>query len=134
MSSLREFRTSLREFETRGRDAVIVAVIAVRSLRTAFRSDFSLNPDCGNSIGGGTTTGRLMIAPRGLANAERDLIRTRTAEGRIGHGSVGSHMGRLPRLTTQKCQEKQQTEGTLCTMGNSLVPIQQNEPRHFWNC
>jgi hypothetical protein len=39
----------------------------------------------------GTSTGRLMIAVLGgLADVERDLIRTRTAEGRAGAVSTGS--------------------------------------------
>ena len=38
-----------------------------------------------------TSTGRLMIAVLGgLADVERDLIRTRTAEGRAGRGLAGS--------------------------------------------
>jgi DNA invertase Pin-like site-specific DNA recombinase len=43
----------------------------------------------------GTSTGRLMIAVLGgLANVERDLIRTRTAEGRSRAKAQGKHMGR----------------------------------------
>jgi DNA invertase Pin-like site-specific DNA recombinase len=39
----------------------------------------------------GTSTGRLMLAVLGgLADVERDLIRTRTAEGRAGRRSAGS--------------------------------------------
>ena len=42
----------------------------------------------------GTSTGRLMIAVLGgLANVERDLIRTRTAEGRNRAKARGKHMG-----------------------------------------
>src|SRR3954454_10776111 len=48
-----------------------------------------------------TSTGRLMIAVLGgLADVERDLIRTRTAEGRNCAKARGQHMGRprpLPR-------------------------------------
>src|SRR5258708_37504215 len=48
----------------------------------------------------GTSTGRLMIAVLGgLADVERDLIRTRTAEGRSRAQKRGPHMGRPPRLT-----------------------------------
>ena len=52
----------------------------------------------------GTSTGRLMIAVLGgLADVERDLIRTRTAEGRSRAKAQGQHMGRPPALTpTQK--------------------------------
>ena len=44
-----------------------------------------------------TSTGRLMIAVLGgLADVERDLIRTRTAEGRSRAKDRGQHMGRPP--------------------------------------
>src|ERR1700693_3466934 len=47
-----------------------------------------------------TSTGRLMIAILGgLADVERDLIRTRTAEGRTRAIARGQHMGRPPKLT-----------------------------------
>ena len=50
-----------------------------------------------------TSTGRLMIAVLGgLADAERDLIRTRTAEGRSRAKARGQHMGRPPKLTPQQ--------------------------------
>jgi len=49
----------------------------------------------------GTSTGRLMLAVLGgLADVERDLIRTRTAEGRSRAKAQGKHMGRPPSLTT----------------------------------
>ena len=49
------------------------------------------------------STGRLMIAILGrLADAERDLIRTRTAEGRSRAKARGQHMGRPPKLTPQQ--------------------------------
>ena len=45
----------------------------------------------------GTSTGRLMLAVLGgLADVERDLIRTRTAEGRSQAKARGQHMGRPP--------------------------------------
>ena len=48
------------------------------------------------SLAPGTSTGRLMLAVLGgLADVERDLIRTRTAEGRI-RKAHGKHMGRTP--------------------------------------
>jgi DNA invertase Pin-like site-specific DNA recombinase len=47
----------------------------------------------------GTSTGRLMLAVLGgLADVERDLIRTRTAEGRNRAKAQGKHMGRPPTL------------------------------------
>jgi len=49
----------------------------------------------------GTSTGRLMLAVLGgLADVERDLIRTRTAEGRSRAKAQGKHMGRPPSLQT----------------------------------
>ena len=53
-----------------------------------------------------TSTGRLMIAVLGgLADVERDLIRTRTAEGRNRAKARGQHMGRPPKLTPQQQKE-----------------------------
>jgi DNA invertase Pin-like site-specific DNA recombinase len=54
----------------------------------------------------GTSTGRLMIAVLGgLADVERDLIRTRTAEGRSRAKARGQHMGQPPKLTPQQQKE-----------------------------
>ena len=54
----------------------------------------------------GTSTGRLMIAVLGgLADVERDLIRTRTAEGRSRAQKRGQHMGRPPKLTAEQQAE-----------------------------
>jgi DNA invertase Pin-like site-specific DNA recombinase len=54
----------------------------------------------------GTSTGRLMIAVLGgLADVERDLIRTRTAEGRSRAEAQGKHMGRPPSLTPAQIKE-----------------------------
>lgn len=56
-----------------------------------------------------TSTGRLMLAVLGgLADVERDLIRTRTAEGRSRATARGQHMGRPPRLTPQQASEARQ--------------------------
>jgi DNA invertase Pin-like site-specific DNA recombinase len=53
-----------------------------------------------------TSTGRLMIAVLGgLADVERDLIRTRTAEGRSQAKARGQHMGRPRKLTPQQQKE-----------------------------
>src|SRR3954447_7029474 len=47
-----------------------------------------------------TSTGRLIIAVLGgLADVERDLIRTRTSEGRSRAKARGVHLGRPPKLT-----------------------------------
>src|SRR3954468_12423864 len=54
----------------------------------------------------GTSTGRLMIAVLGgLADVERDLIRTRTAEGRSRAKAQGKHIGRPPSLTPEQQKE-----------------------------
>jgi DNA invertase Pin-like site-specific DNA recombinase len=54
----------------------------------------------------GTSTGRLMLAVLGgLADVERDLIRTRTAEGRSRAKAQGKHMGRPPSLTSAQQKE-----------------------------
>lgn len=56
-----------------------------------------------------TSTGQLMLAVLGgLAEVERDLIRTRTAEGRSRAMARGQHMGRPPALTTQQQAEARQ--------------------------
>src|SRR6266567_2876909 len=62
----------------------------------------------------GTSTGRLMIAVLGgLADVERDLIRTRAAEGRSRAKGRGQHMGRPSKLTPQQQAEarKRRSEG-----------------------
>src|ERR1700726_1674694 len=63
----------------------------------------------------GTSTGRLMLAILGgLADVERDLIRTRTAEGRSRAKDRGKHMGRPPKLTdAQKAEaRRRRAQGT----------------------
>jgi DNA invertase Pin-like site-specific DNA recombinase len=53
-----------------------------------------------------TSTGRLMIAVLGgLADVERDLIRTRTGEGRARAKLRGQHMGRPAKMTPSQTQE-----------------------------
>jgi len=52
----------------------------------------------------GTSTGRLMLAVLGgLADVERDLIRTRMAEGRSRAKAQGKHMGRAPYANSDLC-------------------------------
>jgi DNA invertase Pin-like site-specific DNA recombinase len=66
----------------------------------------------------GTSTGRLMIAVLGgLADVERDLIRTRTAEGRSRAKARGQHMGRPPKLNPaqQKEARRRRAEGATLT-------------------
>lgn len=56
-----------------------------------------------------TSTGRMMLAVSGaMADVERDLIRTRTAEGRSRATARGQHMGRPSRLTPQQAAEARQ--------------------------
>ena len=56
-----------------------------------------------------TSTGRLMIAVLGgLADVERDLIRTRTGEGRARAKLRGQHMGRPPKMTAAQKREARQ--------------------------
>jgi DNA invertase Pin-like site-specific DNA recombinase len=58
----------------------------------------------------GTSTGRLMLAVLGgLADVERDLIRTRTTEGRSRAKAQGRHMGRPPSL--RPAQRKRRSGG-----------------------
>jgi len=64
-----------------------------------------------------TGTGRLMIAfLGGLADVERDLIRTRTAEGRSRAKGRGQHMDRPPALTPQQQAEARQRRGDGATL------------------
>src|SRR3954449_3322320 len=71
----------------------------------------------------GTSTGRLMLAVLGgLADVERDLIRTRTAEGRSRAQKRGQHMGRPPKLTAAQKTEarRRRAEGaTLAELARS---------------
>ena len=64
-----------------------------------------------------TSTGRLMIAVLGgLADVERDLIRTRTAEGRSRAKARGQHMGRPLALTPQQQAEARQRRADGATL------------------
>ena len=71
----------------------------------------------------GTSTGRLMLAVLGgLADVERDLIRTRTAEGRSRAKAQGVAMGRPAALTSQQREEanRRRSEGaTLAELAKS---------------
>jgi DNA invertase Pin-like site-specific DNA recombinase len=53
----------------------------------------------------------------GLADVERDLIRTRTAEGRSRAKARGQHMGRPPSFTPQQQKEarRRRAEGATLT-------------------
>jgi DNA invertase Pin-like site-specific DNA recombinase len=70
----------------------------------------------------GTSTGRLMIAVLGgLADVERDLIRTRTAEGRSRAQKRGQHMGRPPKLTDAQKTEARRRRAEGATLAE-LAP------------
>src|SRR3981081_1196244 len=65
----------------------------------------------------GTSTGRLMLAVLGgLADVERDLIRTRTAEGRSRAKARGKHMGRPPSLTPAQQNEASRRRAQRATL------------------
>jgi DNA invertase Pin-like site-specific DNA recombinase len=70
-----------------------------------------------------SSTGRLMLAVLGgLADVERDLIRTRTAEGRSRAMAQGKAMGRPPSLTPAQMKEatRRRAQGaTLKELANS---------------
>jgi DNA invertase Pin-like site-specific DNA recombinase len=77
----------------------------------------------------GTSTGRLMLAVLGgLADVERDLIRTRTAEGRSRAKARGQPMGRPPSLNAGSTERGHQT----ARAGRDVAGIgRQLRPRHF---
>jgi DNA invertase Pin-like site-specific DNA recombinase len=65
----------------------------------------------------GTSTGRLMLAVLGgLADVERDLIRTRTAEGRSRAQKRGQRMDRKPKLTEAQQAEARQRRAEGATL------------------
>ena len=77
----------------------------------------------------GTSTGRLMIAVLGgLADVERDLIRTRTAEGRSRAKAQGQQMGRPPSLTPEQQKEATRRRAQGATL-QELAP--QLRPQHI---
>ena len=54
----------------------------------------------------------MIVVLGGLADVERDLIRTRTAEGRSRAKARGQHMGRPSKLTdAQKVEARRRAEG-----------------------
>ena len=70
----------------------------------------------------------------GLADVERDLIRTRTAEGRSRAKTQGKHMGRPPSLTPAQQKEaiRRRTQGaTLDELARSYKCEQSHDfPSH----
>src|ERR1700730_7858575 len=96
----------------------------------------------------GTRTGRLMIAVlRGLAAVDRDLIRTRTAEGRSRAKARGQHMGRPSKLTeAQKVEARRRRAegatlkelaesyyGGLATISRLMANEGEAPPPHVWS-
>jgi hypothetical protein len=83
-----------------------------------------------------TSTGRLMVAVLGaLADVERDLTRTRTAEGRSRAKAQGKHMGRRLLLSNTSTAERgHQTPRTgryVAGIGRQLRPQHiHHAPRH----
>ena len=64
-----------------------------------------------------TSTGRVWIAVLGgLADVERDLIRTRTAEGRARAQARGQRMGRPAKLTPQQQREARERRAAGATL------------------
>jgi DNA invertase Pin-like site-specific DNA recombinase len=55
----------------------------------------------------------------GLAYVERDLIRTRTAEGRSGVQNRGQHMGRPSKLTVVEGRSTSAASRTLAELARS---------------
>jgi DNA invertase Pin-like site-specific DNA recombinase len=78
----------------------------------------------------GTSSGRLMLAVLGgLADVERDLIRTRTAEGRSRAKAQGKHMGRPPSLTPSQKKEAMRRRSQALRLMNSPAATMSAEPR-----
>src|ERR1700738_3349324 len=77
-----------------------------------------------------TSTGRLMIAILGgLADVERDLFRTRTAEGGSRAKARGKHMGPTPSLPLQQQTEARQRRAEGATLKDPR-PILQRQHGH----
>jgi DNA invertase Pin-like site-specific DNA recombinase len=80
----------------------------------------------------GTSTGRLMLAVLGgLADVERNMIRTRTAEARTRAKARGQPMGRPPSLNTGTAERGHQTARYVTGIGRQLRPQHiHHAPRH----
>jgi DNA invertase Pin-like site-specific DNA recombinase len=78
--------------------------------------------------------GRLMLAVLGgLADVERNLIRTRTAEGRSRATAQGKQMGRPPALTSEQQKEATRRRALRCknwrTATMSVYPVLRSNGR-----
>jgi DNA invertase Pin-like site-specific DNA recombinase len=79
----------------------------------------------------GTSTGRLMIAVLGgLADVARDLISTRTAEGRSRAQKRGQRMGRKPKLTEAQ-QAEAQAAHRRCHACRTRAQLRRGEKHDF---
>src|SRR6201993_3382898 len=79
----------------------------------------------------GTSTGRLMLAVLGgLADVERDLIRTRTAEGRSRAKERGQPMGRPPSLTPAQQKEATRRRALGATLQELADSYDHHAPCH----
>ena len=77
-----------------------------------------------------SSTGRLMLPVLGgLADVERDLIRTRTAEGRSRAKAQGKHMGRPPSLTPSQNKEAVRRRRRARCLMNSPAATMSAAPR-----
>ena len=78
----------------------------------------------------GASTGRLMIAVlRGLADVERDLIRTRTAEGRSRAQKRGQRMG--PEINRSAAGRGPQAPGGGCYACRTRPQLQRRQEQDF---
>jgi hypothetical protein len=80
----------------------------------------------------GTSTGRLMIAVLGgWPTVERDLIRTRTAEGRSRAQKRGQRMGRKPKLTEAQQAEARKRRAEGATLRRTGAQLRRGEEHDF---
>ena len=80
----------------------------------------------------GTSTGRLMIAVLGgLADVERDLIRTRTAEGRSRAQKRGQRMGRQTEIDRGAAGRGPQAAGGRCHTCRTRAQLRRRQEHDF---
>ena len=83
----------------------------------------------------GTSTGHLMIAVLGgLADVERHLIRTRTAEGRSRAQKRGQRMGRPPKLTAVQQAEARRRRAEGATLAELARSYGVGKSTISWRC
>jgi DNA invertase Pin-like site-specific DNA recombinase len=79
-----------------------------------------------------TSHGRLMLTVLGgLAEFERDLIRTRTGEGRARAVARGQRMGRPPKLTPHQQKEAIKRRDRGCAVTRRRFPVGASPTRRF---